>query len=427
MTSHTKRLEGQEEHGFPAMTISQQSAQTAQSQSSGMGEEESGAQSRPAHSLSLRGKEAPRHSLSAGHIPISAKMSVTSDDLLRADEPSGRSVLVAEDAMDSQVPAAQVIDAFELLEKDLAELESACSGLGASEQQSHEGSCVAIDAIGEAQPDSQQSESAAPDADLPNAISRVSESHSAQSPVNDPSSQILSHFSQKEFSTMNAQTQLQQEHANTDAVIARASIEPVVPAFQSPEVETDGVLHDVQSTLDSLAGMAHGLSQQKLELVNMREGLEERRVQALERERQLVEREERLYQQEQRLQEEKQSIERVAEQNAAILAERSSALQALAESVESRDRATVKRAEALQQEQQSIERQLNQVRARALELDDRELSLQRQGADLAARFKQLLDAKERFGAIVKGFNETVRFNTTYSAISKSVGTVAEES
>lgn len=390
MTSHAKRLEEQEEHGFSAMTISQQSTQTAMSQLSDMDGEQGSTQSGPAHFLSLRAKDA-----------------------------SGAALGDAE----HQAPAAQVIDAFEMLEKDLAELESACSGLGASDQQSHKVFSASI----EAQSDSRMSESLAPEAGMPQAISRVSDRHSADAVTTTHSSQILSHFSQKEFSTMNAQAQLQQEHINTDAAIARASMEAVAPAFQSPEVETDGVLHDVQTTLDSLAGMAHGLSQQKLELLNMREALEERRVQALERERQLAEREERLSQQELRLQEEKQSIERVAEQNAAILAERSSALQALAESVESRDRATLKRAEALQQEQQNIERQLNQVRARALELDDREVGLQRQGADLAARFKQLLDAKERFGAIVKGFNETVRFNTTYSAISKSVGTVADES
>lgn len=413
MTSHAKRLEGQEEHGFPAMTISQQSVQTAMSQLSGMDGEQGSTQPLSAPSLSLRAKDAPRSSLSAGHITIRAKESVTSSDALGADE--------------HEAPATQVIDAFEMLEKDLAELESACSGLGASDQQSHEVSGAAIDASRQAQPDSPVSESVVLESDLPLAISRVFESHSADAVTTASSCQSLSHFSQEEFSTMNAQAKLQQEHVSTDAAIGPASMEPMVTAFQSPEVETDGVLHDVQSTLDSLAGMAHGLSQQKLELVNMREALEERRAQAVERERQLAEREERLSQQEQRLLEEKQNIERVAEQNAAILAERSSALQALAESVESRDRATIKRAEALQQEQHNIERQLSQVRARALELDDREVGLQRQGADLAARFKQLLDAKERFGAIVKGFNETVRFNTTYSAISKSVGTVADES
>ncbi len=317
-----------------------------------------------------------------------------------------------ENAVEHMPPAAQVVDAFELLEKDLAELESACSGLGASDQPSSGHSGTAADVICQGPSDVEISES---------------ESFSADAATTLLSSQTLPQFSPKEFSAMNAQAQFQQEHVSTDAAIARASVESVAAAFQSPEMETDGVLHDVQSTLDSLAGMAQGLSQQKLELVNMREALEERRTAALERERQLAEREERLCQQEQRLQEEKHSIERVAEQNAAILAERSSALQALAESVESRDRATSKRADVLQQEQQSIERQLSQVRARAQELDDREVGLQRQGADLAARFKQLLDAKERFGAIVKGFNETVRFNTTYSAISKSVGTVGDES
>ena len=94
--------------------------------------------------------------------------------------------------------------------------------------------------------------------------------------------------------------------------------------------------------------------------------------------------------------------------------------------MDGRDRATAKRAEVLQKEQQNVERQIAQLRARAHDLDEREAGLQRHSADLAARFKQLLDAKERFGAIVKGFNETVRFNTTFSAISKTVGVPEEE-
>lgn len=320
---------------------------------------------------------------SAGYIPIQGVASV----------PAG------------QRPDSQTVEAFETLERDLADLASACSGLTAADQPSSDSEPAAslLDAL------------------LPPSQETRFDCHSDADAATS-SSQTISHFSHEESPTMNAQAQ----PVSTDAANTRASVESAVSLRQSSALETDGVLHDVQSTLDSLAGMAHGLSQQKLEVVKMREALEERRLATLERERQLAEREERLGQLEQRLQEEKQGIERVAEHNAAVLAERSTALQALAETVDSRDRATNKRAEVLSQEQQSIDRQLNQLRARVQELDDREAGLQRQGSELADRFKQLLDAKERFGAIVKGFNETVRFNTTYSAISKTVGTGAEE-
>ncbi|MEP9320414.1 hypothetical protein ABKS89_24935 [Pseudomonas sp. LABIM340] len=324
----------------------------------------------------------------------------------------------------SAVPleAAQSQGAFENLERDLADLASACSGLVSAEQAgavaifppvSSEHALEVSDSEAAAMLlDSLQLTASMPDTDC-NLATDASVAHASQPD---------SHFSREEDLNMNAQAQ----SVTTEAANHRVPVESAMTVRQSSALETDGVLHDVQSTLDSLAGMAHGLSQQKLEIVKMREALEERRLATLERERQLAEREERLSQQEQRLQEEKQGIERVAEHNATVLAERSTALQALAETVDSRDRATTKRAEVLSQEQQSIDRQQNQLRARVQELDDREAGLQRQSGELADRFKQLLDAKERFGAIVKGFNETVRFNTTYSAISKTVGTGAEE-
>ncbi|MFS2124098.1 hypothetical protein [Pseudomonas sp. Pseusp97] len=376
MTSDAKRYEGHQEVNTPVMAAPQLSEQVEGS---------------------------ARPTLSAGYIPIRGN----------ASAPAGQST------------DSQTVEAFESLERDLADLASACSGLAAVETVLSDviDSQTLITGTASAEQQAADSDAAAALLDSLSPLQASDlDSRSVDDAAMSPSIQPVSHFSQEEQSIMNAQAQ----PSTTDTSNARPSVESAVSVRQAAALETDGVLHDVQSTLDSLAGMAHGLSQQKLEIVKMREALEERRLATLERERQLVEREERLGQLEQRLQEEKQGIERVAEHNAAVLAERSTALQALAETVDSRDRATTKRAEVLSQEQQNIDRQLNQLRARVQELDEREAGLQRQGSELADRFKQLLDAKERFGAIVKGFNETVRFNTTYSAISKTVGTGAEE-
>ncbi|WP_447749205.1 hypothetical protein [Pseudomonas nicosulfuronedens] len=400
MTSDAKRFDGHQEEGLPVMAAPQQSEQVTALLSPGTEEDLSGL----VMPLSASAEGIARPAVSAGYIPIQSGPSL----------PTG------------QPADPQTVDAFENLERDLAELASACSGLVAVEPDSSETVEPLSMTTGVSSADLALSE-AETAATLLDSLQLPAQRHdhgcnTADAETLSSTRQPISLSSHEEPSTMNAQAQ----PANTDATNARASAESAVAVRQSSAIETDGVLHDVQSTLDSLAGMAHGLSQQKLEIVKMREALEERRLATLERERQLAEREERLRQQEQRLQEEKQGIERVAEHNTAVLAERSTALQALAETVDSRDRATTKRADVLSQEQQSIDRQLNQLRARVQELDDREVGLQRQGAELSDRFKQLLDAKERFGAIVKGFNETVRFNTTYSAISKTVGAGAEE-
>lgn len=295
----------------------------------------------------------------------------------------------------AELPGSSVLDAFDSFERQLRQLESSYA-----DQTSSAVLPIASGAAGQA------SATSRPAAELAG-------SHPQRSQLN-----------HEEGPAMNAQTHFDQEPA---APASPASQEPAEPqsAARLPVEETDGVLLDVQSTLDSLAGMAHGLSQQRQEMLKAQEALEERRAIAQDRERLLSEREERLLLQEQRLHDEKHNIERSAEQNAAVLAERGAALQALAETVEGRDRATTRRAELLDQEQQHVARQMAELRARAKELDEREALLQRQGADLAARLKQLLDAKERFGVIVKGFNETVRFNTVLSAISKSAGAAQE--
>ncbi|MBD9679240.1 hypothetical protein IB274_21205 [Pseudomonas sp. PDM18] len=208
----------------------------------------------------------------------------------------------------------------------------------------------------------------------------------------------------------------------TAPVSSLGSADHLLAEALSPQAsDTENVLLDVQSTLDSLAGMAQGLSQQRLDSIKERETLDARHEQADERERLLNEREEALRQWEQRLQQEKAALARLGEQQAATLAERSATLQSLAETVDSRDRATAKRSEVLQAEQEQLERKLAQMRVRHTELDGRETMLQQKDHELTERFKQLVDAKERFSAIVRSFNETVRFNTALSAINKTVG------
>ncbi|MDF3863135.1 hypothetical protein P3W53_01580 [Pseudomonas denitrificans (nom. rej.)] len=400
MTSDTKWFEGHQDEGLAAIAVPQLSDQATALRSSG-NEEELAGHITPS---SERSEGIVRPVLSAGYIPIQGTLSSSS----------------------GQPQDPQTFEAFENLERDLAELASACSGLDAGEPDSFEfvgplprntGVSTGVSAITDDGAVTNLLDALL----LPTPVQGI-ESNTADAAAILLASQPSSPISNEAPFAMNSQAQ----PANSETASSQVPVESAVSVRQSSALETDGVLHDVQSTLDSLAGMAQGLSQQKLDITKMREALEERRLATLERERQLAEREQRLSQQEQRLQEEKQCIERVAEHNAAVLAERSSALQALAETVDSRDRATIKRAEVLSQEQQSIDRQQNQLRARVQELDDREAGLQRQSGELADRFKQLLDAKERFGAIVKGFNETVRFNTTYSAISKTVATGADD-
>ncbi|MBV7584931.1 hypothetical protein KW851_19015 [Pseudomonas sp. PDM33] len=397
MTSDVNRPEGDLEAGLSAFTASQSSDQAVAHFSPGT---DDGLYGLKEHRFaSSEGLACPV--MSAGYIPIQGG----------SCSPAGPSA------------DPQTVEAFENLERDLAELASACSGLDPDGSRLIEPLELAA-GVSSAGLEVCEAEAGARLLDSLRLAEPLQdqEGNKARAAPTSPSSQPTSHSFHEEHPTMNAQAQ----PATTEAANARVFVESTVAVRHSSALETDGVLHDVQSTLDSLAGMAHGLSQQKLEIVKMREALEERRLATLERERQLAEREERLIQQEQRLQEDKYGIERIAEHNATVLAERSTALQALAETVDSRDRATTKRAEILGQEQQSIDRQQHQLRARGQELDDREAGLQRQSGELADRFKQLLDAKERFGAIVKGFNETVRFNTTYSAISKTVGTGTEE-
>ncbi|WP_375737593.1 hypothetical protein [Pseudomonas boanensis] len=184
--------------------------------------------------------------------------------------------------------------------------------------------------------------------------------------------------------------------------------------------DTDSVLVDVQATLNSLADMAKGLTQQKLEAVKQQESLDQRKSHLCEKERLLAEKDEQLRTLETRLHLEASAIERAAEDNARALSERSAALKALAENVEARDRNTAKFAESLRQEKLRYETKAEQLRKQAEALDDREASLNRKEEELAEKLKQLISAKDRFRSIVKTFNETVQFNNTLNAISSTV-------
>lgn len=204
--------------------------------------------------------------------------------------------------------------------------------------------------------------------------------------------------------------------------ITSAELQEVAAALSVPQLDADpdDVLSDVQSTLNSLAGMAQGLSQQKQAAGRLQEELDERTSQLQERERLANDKEARLLQLENHLKEAKTNLDRMAAENNRLLAERSEALKELAQTVDLRDKATLKRAESIQLEQQRIDEQSVSLRARASELDERESSLKRKSEELGMRLKQLQSAKDKFSAIVKSFNETVQFNSTLSAISKSV-------
>lgn len=206
------------------------------------------------------------------------------------------------------------------------------------------------------------------------------------------------------------------------APITSVELQEVAATLSVPQLDADpdDVLSDVQSTLNSLAGMAQGLTQQKQAAGRLQEELEEWNNQLHERERLAADKEERLQQLENHLKEAKTNLDRMAAENNRLLAERSEALKELAQTVDLRDRTTVKRAESIQLEQQRVDEQAANLRNRASELDERESALKRKSEELGVRLKQLQSAKDKFSAIVKSFNETVQFNSTLSAISKTV-------
>ncbi|AOE87139.1 hypothetical protein [Pseudomonas sp. TCU-HL1] len=207
----------------------------------------------------------------------------------------------------------------------------------------------------------------------------------------------------------------------SDPVVEIRPVEEHEPPSALPTLgaDTDGVLSDVQHTLDALAEMAKGLTLQKLEAVKQQETLDQRKSQLYEKERLLADKEEQLRLLETRLTREVSNLERNAEDNARALAERSAALKALAENVEARDRSTAKLAESLRLEKQRNDELAESLLRRTESLDEREASLNRKDDDLAEKLKQLVGAKDRFRNLVKTFNETVQFNNTLNAISST--------
>lgn len=192
--------------------------------------------------------------------------------------------------------------------------------------------------------------------------------------------------------------------------------------------ETDSVLRGVQSTLDSLAGVAHQLSQQKLTAQRTQEALDHRSLQVQESERRLAEQAEHLQQIEQSLQVGRQSLERETQEQAVSLFERRQALQVLEEAVDRRDRAIANRIELLTKEEQRMEQQQAHLLLRAAELDEREIALQRMSDDLSAKYTRLVDAKNRLEIIVKSYSEkNLRLvRGALSAIDKTIPTDFDE-
>lgn len=229
-------------------------------------------------------------------------------------------------------------------------------------------------------------------------------------------------FIQKETEMTEMRDELPEVDVQDTAPISSIELQEVAASLSVPQLEADpdDVLSDVQSTLNSLAGMAQGLTQQKQAAGRLQEELEEWNNLLQERERLAGDKEERLLQLENHLKEAKTNLDRMAAENNRLLAERSEALKELAQTVDLRDKTTVKRAESIQLEQQRIDEQAAGLRNRASELDERESALKRKSEELGVRLKQLQSAKDKFSTIVKSFNETVQFNSTLSAISKTV-------
>ncbi|MFJ3263128.1 hypothetical protein ACIPK7_22995 [Pseudomonas sp. NPDC086581] len=229
-------------------------------------------------------------------------------------------------------------------------------------------------------------------------------------------------FIQKETEMTEMRDEISESDVQGSAPIASVDLLEVATTLSVPqfEADSDDVLSDVQSTLNSLAGMAQGLTQQKQAAGRLQEELEEWDAQLQERERLAGDKEERLLQLETHLKEAKTNLDRMAAENNRLLSERSEALKELAQTVDLRDKSTTKRAESIQLEQQHIDEQVASLRIRASELDERESALKRKSEELGVRLKQLQSAKDKFSAIVKSFNETVQFNSTLSAISKAV-------
>ena len=230
-------------------------------------------------------------------------------------------------------------------------------------------------------------------------------------------------FIQKETEMTHVHDELPEADVRETAVpVTSVELQEVSAVLNVPQLEADpeDVLSDVQSTLNSLAGMAQGLTQQKQAAGRLQEELEEWSTQLQERERLVGDKEERLLQLENHLKEAKANLDRMAAENNRLLAERSEALKELAQTVDMRDKATLKRAESIQLEQQRIDEHSASLRGRASELDELESALKRKTEELAVRLKQLQSAKDKFSTIVKSFNETVQFNSTLSAISKTV-------
>ncbi|MCP1626457.1 hypothetical protein [Pseudomonas nitroreducens] len=267
--------------------------------------------------------------------------------------------------------------------------------------------------IASAEPAGVQAESEAPYASPAVAVSQASDSNSEEAA-------LQGHFIQKETVMTEVYVELPEADVRDTAPVTSAELQEVAAALSVPqnEADPDDVLSDVQSTLNSLAGMAQGLTQQKQAAVRLQEELEELNQQLQERERLAGDKEERLQQLESHLKEAKTNLDRMAAENSRLLAERSEALKELAQTVDLRDKATIKRAEAIQLEQQRIDEQVVSLRNRVNDLDERESLLKRKNEELNVRLKQLQSAKDKFSAIVKSFNETVQFNSTLSAISK---------
>ncbi|WP_460151863.1 hypothetical protein [Pseudomonas sp. S2_B07] len=191
--------------------------------------------------------------------------------------------------------------------------------------------------------------------------------------------------------------------------------------------DSDNGIRGVQPSLDFLAGLAHELSQQKLNALKTQKALDHRSLQVKESELKLAEQAERLQQLEQSLHIGRHSLERDIQTQATSLNERRMALQVQEEAIARREREIASRVELLSGEELRVEQQRHLL-LRTSELDERQIALQRLSDNLAAKSARLVDAKNRLGIIVRSYSEkNLRLvRGALSAIEKTIPTEIDE-
>ncbi len=191
-------------------------------------------------------------------------------------------------------------------------------------------------------------------------------------------------------------------------------------------ISTETMLFEVQNTLNSLANMVSVLTQQRTDLLAQQEEIAEAN-EALDKREEVVELKEREVEEAERANEtQRQEIEKLAADNARQLSERTLALKAKAQELEDKERAYMNRVEELNKDIAKNVEDAKMLKKRAEELSVKEAELDRLSVELKGRYNNLVDAENKFKAIVKGFNDTVNFNNTLNSIAQPAKQLKKE-